>query len=63
MKRSLKGSLGNKKWFFYGIPAKTPFWNLYLLRVYVLQENTFSVYFLLKFHISFIVLRAIFYKY
>ncbi len=30
----LKGSLENHKWFFYGITVKTPFWNLYFLRVY-----------------------------
>ncbi len=33
-KCSLNGSLGNQKWFFYGITAKTLFWNLYILRVY-----------------------------
>ncbi len=26
---SLKGSLGNQNWFFYGIAVKTPFWKLY----------------------------------
>ncbi len=26
---SLKGSLGNSKWYFYTITTKTPFWSLY----------------------------------
>ncbi len=30
---SLKGSLGNPEWFFYGIAAKTPIWKCYFKSV------------------------------
>ncbi len=48
---SLKGSFENQKWFFYGITAKTPFWNIYFkcsLLTLTLFQNYMNFFLLLN---------------